>query len=238
MNTTHLGSMPFKDIQIAIEWSKKFELVTVPELPKLDDSQCMLKRASAALALSKGQMAFSNLVDKFDCSEIKIHCAGPVTVEMLEKGSFSRYFELLLEASSVLSTRFDKLWICLDEPSLNYSINVDRDQYSSYLNQFSNVQIGIHNCDSVRLENLFIEDINFLSVSYFQLTNPLDELFALMKDKTLMLGTLDTKDNYLSMLPSIDLSSAGNLYLTPSCGLGTLNPKLATAILSTLNHSL
>lgn len=228
MKKTHLGSMPFLDINTSISWAKKFDLITLPELVIRDQSQLMINRARECLRKKNGFHAFSNLLDHFDEKEIKIHCAGPLTCSMLGEFSIDLYMDLIYQASEQLKNRYDKLWICLDEPSLNF-VNINEStkiRYKTFLNSFES-KIGIHCCDKVSLDQLFPEHINFLSISAFKCD--INE-FLTWKNGELIIGSINAinGEQSTSHIPSKDV------FISPDCGLGTIDENLANNILKCL----
>lgn len=230
---THLGSMPFTDPKIALSWASKFDLFTVPELPVLDKSQLMIDRAIKAIERKAPLQIFSNLLDQADNKEIKVHCVGPATLSMVDEKYFEPYFEIILNAKDQLDRRFDKVWLCLDEPSINFVSDYESklDKFKSFFEGKKN--IGIHCCDKVTLSQLPSKVLSFISVSQYEVENLKDFLAWSSIDKCLILGVLKTNENYLDY-QKLKFSLKTNIIYSPTCGLGSLNEKLSDSILQYL----
>lgn len=230
---THLGSLPFTDPNKALKWASKFDLFTLPELPVLDKSQLMIDRALKAIDSNNSLGIFSNLLDHVDQSEIKVHCVGPATLSMVDEKYFEPYFDMILKAKSLLDKRFDNVWLCLDEPSINFvrDYNSKLDKYLSYFQGKSN--IGIHCCDKVNMSQLPIDVLSFISVSQYEVESIDDFIAWATKDRYLIFGVVKTNENYGDG-QTLKLSPETNIIYSPACGLGNLDEKLSESILQYL----
>lgn len=230
---THLGSMPFTDPQKALMWASKFELFTLPELPILDKSQLMIDRAIKAIDNNKPLGIFSNLLDHVDQSEVKVHCVGPATLSMVDEKYFETYFEMILKAKAQLDKRFDKVWLCLDEPSINFVKDYNA-KLKSYISNFKGeANIGIHCCDKVDISQLPIEILSFISVSQYEMSDMKEYLSWAIQDNVLVLGVVKTNENYGDG-QTLRLSGETNIIYSPTCGLASLNERLSDSILQYL----
>ena len=230
---THLGSMPFTDPQKALMWASKFELFTLPELPILDKSQLMIDRAIKAIDNNKPLSIFSNLLDHVDQSEVKVHCVGPATLSMVDEKYFETYFEMILKAKAQLDKRFDKVWLCLDEPSINFVKDYNA-KLKSYISNFKGeANIGIHCCDKVDISQLPIEILSFISVSQYEMSDMKEYLSWAIQDNVLVLGVVKTNENYGDG-QTLRLSGETNIIYSPTCGLASLNERLSDSILQYL----
>jgi hypothetical protein len=230
---THLGSMPFTDPQKALIWASKFELFTLPELPILDKSQLMIDRAIKAIDNNKPLGIFSNLLDHVDQSEVKVHCVGPATLSMVDEKYFEMHFEMILKAKAQLDKRFDKVWLCLDEPSINFVKDYNA-KLKSYISNFKGeANIGIHCCDKVDISQLPIDILSFISVSQYEISDMKEYLSWAIQDNVLVLGVVKTNENYGDG-QTLRLSEETNIIYSPTCGLASLNENLSDSILQYL----
>lgn len=238
--TTSMGSLPCEDVNEAVDFSFKFSLPFFPELPNITADEFMLSRFEKFLKTKDSSQvcdeAFKQMVLKKDPHKIKWQVIDPFTFYRYQKSGLD--FEMIKEnLCEYIKLRIKffrsffngELYLCLDAPALNYSME-ELSSLSSFLQQFKDekTKIGLHLCQ--KLENNLSSDnalFDFLAFDYL-LNSHLDLNNVRSLFKELIFGLYDfQRPNHKIDLPfmnSIDGTST-------VCGLyGVSNENLFTCL--------
>jgi hypothetical protein len=155
---TQIGSLPYDDVDQAVEYSLRHDIPFLPELPKLGDAMMeYIKRPGSMSCLE----AFKRKVAGFDT--VKIQCVGPATLMLGgydQDEAFSRAYEHIDALINGLDA--DNIILFLDEPALGHA-GFDYQQLWSPLFESFEVISGIHTCGNMNWDDLFASDIDIIS---------------------------------------------------------------------------
>lgn len=155
---TQIGSLPYDDVEQAVEYSLRHDIPFLPELPVLGDAMMdYIKRPGSMSCLDtfKSKVASSDTV--------KIQCVGPATLILAgyeQDEAFSRVYEHInalidgLDAGNII--------LFLDEPALGHA-GFDYRQLWSPLFESFNVTSGVHTCGNMNWDEMFAADIDIIS---------------------------------------------------------------------------
>lgn len=155
---TQIGSLPFDDVDVAIEYSLRHDIPFLPELPKLGDA--MLDYIENPGSLS--------CLDKFKertagCRIVKIQCVGPSTLIL---SGYSQD-EAVARAYQHIETIMDGLDVgnvilFFDEPALGQA-GFDFQQLWAPIFESFDVISGVHVCGNMNWDELFCSDVKIIS---------------------------------------------------------------------------
>lgn len=252
VKTTHIGSLPFKNIDLAIEFNKLFSLPVLSTLPLISKSEYMLNQVLPGIeggSLKNLKINLDkdyNFIDykipfiiehdffkEFAGFEIKWQIVGLVTLlksfNNLSESEYSKmthwHAKNIIEYHNFLLPHFSKVNLFLDEPM--YNEFADKNLLKNFLDLLKNeaIEINIHCCANITHE-LFSElKLDGLSFDYTQLksTSYSDlEKFA----KKLYLGVINTQTfQRVRPIPFKD-----SYFLTPACGLAYSDPEMVLKV--------
>lgn len=167
---TQIGSLPYEDVEEAVEYSLRHDIPFLPELPKRGDLMLdYIKNPGKLSCLSE----FKKQLKRNKYATVKIQCIGPAT---LISNGYSKD-EAVRRAHEHISGIMDglnaeEIILFLDEPSLE-RVNFDyRELWTSLFNSF-NVIPGVHNCGNMNWNKLFNSDVEIISfdASNFDIIN-------------------------------------------------------------------
>jgi hypothetical protein len=155
---TQIGSLPYDDVEKAVEYSLRHDIPFLPELPLLGDAMMdYIKRPGNMSCLE----TFKRKVAGFDT--VKIQCVGPATLILGgydQDEAFSRVYEHInalidgLDAGNII--------LFLDEPALGHA-GFDYRQLWAPLFESFNVTSGVHTCGNMNWDEMFAADIDIIS---------------------------------------------------------------------------
>jgi len=155
---TQIGSLPYDDVDQAVEYSLQHDIPFLPELPLLGDAMMdYIKHPGNMSCLD----AFKTKVAGLDT--VKIQCVGPATLILGgydQDAAFSRAYEHInalldgLDAGNII--------LFLDEPALGHA-GFDYRQLWSPLFECFNVTSGVHTCGNMNWDEMFASDIDIIS---------------------------------------------------------------------------
>jgi hypothetical protein len=158
MITTQIGSLPYDDVDEAVEYSLRHDIPFLPELPKLGDAMMdYIKRPGNMSCLE----TFKRKVAGFET--VKIQCVGPATLILGgydQDEAFSRVYEHInalidgLDAGNII--------LFLDEPALGHA-GFDYRQLWSPLFESFDVTSGVHTCGNMNWDEMFASEIDIIS---------------------------------------------------------------------------
>ncbi len=217
---TQVGSLPYDDVDEAVEYSLRHDIPFLPELPKLGDAMMdYIKRPGNMSCLE----TFKRKVAGFDT--VKIQCVGPATLILGgydQDEAFSRVYEHIdalidgLDAGNII--------LFLDEPALGHA-GFDYRQLWSPLFESFNVTSGVHTCGNMNWDEMFASDIDIISfdASKYDIT----KYPGYRNDKRIAWGVEtkeDVKDFQKGDLLTLPCGMGPKLYSTHDCevSLGNL----------------
>lgn len=255
--TTHIGSLPFKDIQRAIDFNKKFTLPVLATLPLLQKNEFMINQVLDGIqgykyknykifldkkfSLKEHRFPFimeKEFIQNFKRHEIKWQVVGIVTllksIVNLKISDQSRivnwHLKNIINYHKYLSGYFPLVHLFLDEPL--YNDIADKKLLISFLEKLKveEIKINLHCCGSITHELFTGLLLSGLSFDYTQLTD-IDCLELKRSVQRLYLGVINTMT--LRCVNEIPLSNVD--FLTPACGLAYSNPEMVLNIPNLLN---
>ncbi|MFC1794206.1 hypothetical protein ACFL3Q_11530 [Planctomycetota bacterium] len=155
---TQIGSLPYDDIDQAVEYSLRHDIPFLPELPKLGDAMMDYIKQPGSMSCLE---TFKRKVAGFDV--VKIQCVGPATLILggyEQDEAFSRVYQHIeaiingLDAGNVI--------LFLDEPALGH-VGFDYQQLWSLLFESFEVTSGVHTCGNMNWDELFASEIDIIS---------------------------------------------------------------------------
>ena len=155
---TQIGSLPYDDVEQAIDYSLRHDIPFLPELPKLGD-------AMLDYIKNPGQLS---CLDTFKrrvkgCETVKIQCVGPATLLLSgysEDQAIARtcqHIDALINGLNVGS-----IILFLDEPALGQA-GFDYKRLWSPLFESFDTTSGVHICGNMNWDELFNSDIDIIS---------------------------------------------------------------------------
>ena len=212
MKSFLIGSLPFKDKEIALKFIKKFDIPTLCTLPQLDETEYMLHHAILGLKnfeyirnrvhfkLTNKQISPFNFAlenEFFDAlnGEYKWQAAGPVTlIETMEMHEYDEFlFNEYLEKIVLTQRKFNQLnntpaYFFLDEPMLGTSIDlldhlIRFKKALSDSGEFNNIKFGLHCCSKLETDLSKLDfDLIALDFNLYSISE-WDELQKELEDK-------------------------------------------------------
>ena len=207
---TQIGSLPYDDVDRAVEYSLRHDIPFLPELPKLGDAMMdYIERPGSLSCLEK----FKASVAGFET--VKVQCVGPATLIL---GGYDQDQAVTLACQHIDAVldglKADNVILFLDEPALGQA-GFDYRQLWSALFQSFDVIPGVHVCGNMNWDDMFASEIEVISfdASQFDVTR----YPGYRSGKRIAWGTQERKD--------VKDFRKGDL-LTLPCGMG---PKFFTA---------
>jgi hypothetical protein len=165
---TQIGSLPYEDVDQAVEYSLQHDIPFLPELPKLGDS--MLDYIK-----NPGNMSCLETFKKKtqDCDTVKVQCVGPATLILSgysEDDAIARacqHIEVLLDG-----LKTPNVILFLDEPALGQAGFDYKQLWSALFESFNATTSGVHVCGNMNWDEMFNSDIDIISfdASEFDIT--------------------------------------------------------------------
>jgi len=198
---TQIGSLPYGNIEKAIQYSLKHDIPFLPELPKLGDSMFDYIK-------NPGSLSCLDEFKKQEFNRVKIQCVGPVTLMLGNYNEDKAIESCYNHIESIMNgLNANEIILFLDEPTLGHA-GFNFNQYWDAIFSCFNVTKGIHICNSMDWDKLFDANIDIISfdASEYDLT-----LFPkYRKNKRIAWG--------IKKLEEIKDFQKGDL-ITPPCGL-------------------
>ena len=155
---TQIGSLPYEDVDEAVEYSLRHDIPFLPELPKLGDAMLdYIKSPGHLSCLSTFKQKTTG------CEMVKIQCVGPATLIL---SGYSED-EAVTKACEHIAALLDGLHVkdiilFLDEPALGQA-GFDYKKLWSPLFESFDVTSGVHVCGNMNWDELFCSDIDIVS---------------------------------------------------------------------------
>lgn len=155
---TQVGSLPYDDVDEAVEYSLRHDIPFLPELPKLGDAMMdYIKRPGSMSCLE----TFKRKVAGFEA--VKIQCVGPATLILGgydQDEAFSRVYQHIDAVMNGLDA--GNIILFLDEPALG-QVGFDYQQLWAPLFQSFDVTPGVHVCGNMNWDDLFSSEVEIIS---------------------------------------------------------------------------
>lgn len=155
---TQIGSLPYDNVDSAVEYSLRHDIPFLPELPKLGDAMLdYIERPGSLSCLG----TFKKKVEGRETA--KVQCVGPATLilsgydpdEAISRAC--QHIEAVLDGLNVNNTI-----LFLDEPALGQA-GFDYKQMWAPLFESFNVIPGVHVCGNMNWDELFDSDLKIIS---------------------------------------------------------------------------
>lgn len=207
---TQIGSLPYDDVNQAVEYSLRHDIPFLPELPKLGDAMMdYIQRPGSLSCLEAFKSGVAGL------ETVKVQCVGPATLIL---GGYDQDQAVSLACQHIDALldglKADNVILFLDEPALGHA-GFDYRQLWSALFQSFDVTPGVHVCGNMNWDDMFASEIEIISfdASQFDVTR----YPGYRNGKRIAWGTQNRED--------VKDFQEGDL-LTMPCGMG---PKFFTA---------
>ncbi|MBN1973701.1 MAG: hypothetical protein JW787_08690 [Sedimentisphaerales bacterium] len=155
---TQIGSLPYDNVDEAVNYSLQHDISFLPELPKLGD-------AMMDYIKNPGKMScLDTFRQKTKGREVvKVQCVGPATLVLggySEDEAISRVYEHV----SAITDGFDvgKIILFLDEPALGHAGFDYQTAWSAIFGSF-NFTYGVHVCGNMNWDDMFSSEISIIS---------------------------------------------------------------------------
>jgi hypothetical protein len=155
---TQIGSLPYEDVEQAVEYSLRHDIPFLPELPKLGDAMLEYIKNPGRLSCLE---TFKQKVDGYET--VKVQCIGPATLVLSgysEDEAVARTCEHISAVLASLNVR--KIILFLDEPALGHS-GFDYQKLWSPLFESFEASFGVHVCGNMNWDELFCSELDIIS---------------------------------------------------------------------------
>jgi len=155
---TQIGSLPYEDVQKAVQFSLRHDIPFLPELPRLGDAMMDYIKNPGKLSCLE---TFKKKVQGRPV--VKVQCVGPATLILAgysEDDAISRacqHIEAVLDGLIA-----DTIILFLDEPALGQA-GFDYQRLWAPLFQSFNVTPGVHVCGNMNWDELFNSQVQIIS---------------------------------------------------------------------------
>lgn len=203
-NFTQIGSLPFDNVNVALNYSLQHSIPFLPELTRLGDGMFEYIRHPGRLSCLK---EFHK--QKFD--KVKIQCIGPITLSQdpslgysLDKAmaNASVHIDVILQGLDA-----KEIILFLDEPALG-TTGMDFNEYWQMLFEPLDVIRGVHCCGLMQWDLLLKSDT--IDIISFDASKYDISIFYKKRNKKIAWGI--TQQSQIRDLKKGDL-------ITPPCGL-------------------
>ena len=155
---TQIGSLPYDDVDEAVEYSLRHDIPFLPELPKLGDAMMEYIKNPGNLSCLD---TFKRKVEGRET--VKVQCVGPATVILGgydQDEAFSRVYQHIDAIMNGLNA--GNVILFLDEPALG-QVGFDYQQLWTPLFQSFDVTPGVHVCGNMNWDDLFSSEVEIIS---------------------------------------------------------------------------
>ena len=155
---TQVGSLPYDDVDKAVEYSLRHDIPFLPELPKLGDAMMEYIEKPGSLSCLD---TFKQKVQGYET--VKIQCVGPATLILSgydQDQAISRACQHIDAVVNNLNTK--EVILFLDEPALG-QVGFDYQQLWSALFESFDVTPGVHVCGNMNWDELFRSEVEIIS---------------------------------------------------------------------------
>jgi hypothetical protein len=168
--TTQIGSLPFDDVETAIDYSLGHDIPFLPELTALGDAMMRYIEHPGRLSCLEA------FVDRsFDV--VKVQCIGPATLIQSGRAEDDAIARVYAHIEAILDgLRAKEILLFLDEPALGY-VGFDYQRLWGPIFESFAVVRGVHVCGNMQWDHLFAAEIDIISfdASKYDITKYYDE---------------------------------------------------------------
>jgi hypothetical protein len=164
---TQIGSLPYDDVDKAVEYSLRHDIPFLPELPLLGDAMLeYIERPGNLSCLERFKQKVKGR------GTVKIQCVGPATLILSgydQDEAISRAYQHIDAIINGLNV--DNIILFLDEPALGQAGFDYQQSWSALFGSFNVIQ-GVHVCGNMNWDELFASEIDIISfdASKFDIT--------------------------------------------------------------------
>ena len=155
---TQIGSLPYDEVDQAVDYSLRHDIPFLPELPKLGDAMLEYIKNPGRMSCLE---TFKKKVE--DRETVKVQCIGPATLVLSgysEDEAVARTYEHI---SAVLDgLNISDIILFLDEPALGHA-GFDYQQMWSPLFESFDATFGVHVCGNMNWDELFTSELDIIS---------------------------------------------------------------------------
>jgi hypothetical protein len=155
---TQIGSLPYDNVDEAVDYSLRHDIPFLPELPRLGDAMLEYVKHPGHLSCLR---TFQQRTAGLDV--VKIQCVGPATL-ILSGYSPDEAVAMACQHIAALldGLQVGRVILFLDEPALG-QVGFDYQQLWSALFESFDVTPGVHVCGNMNWDDLFRSDIEIIS---------------------------------------------------------------------------
>ena len=155
---TQIGSLPYDEVDKAVEYSLRHDIPFLPELPKLGDAMMEYIEKPGNLSCLQN---FKEKVQGYE--KVKIQCVGPATLILSGYSQDEAISRACQHIEAVINgLNANEIILFLDEPALGQA-GFDYHQLWSALFESFDVTPGVHVCGNMNWDDLFNSEIEIIS---------------------------------------------------------------------------
>ena len=155
---TQIGSLPYEDVDEAVEYSLRHDIPFLPELPKLGDAMLDYIKHPGQLSCLP---AFQERTAGLDV--VKVQCVGPATLILSGHSEDEAISRACQHIAAILDgLRAGQVILYLDEPALG-QVGFDYHKLWSPLFESFDVTRGVHVCGNMNWDDLFRSGVEIIS---------------------------------------------------------------------------
>ncbi|OGI16061.1 hypothetical protein A3K63_02200 [Candidatus Micrarchaeota archaeon RBG_16_49_10] len=155
---TQVGSLPFDDVGVAIDYSSRHDIPFLPELPKMGDAVLSYITKPGTLSCLT---AFKDMASRNGYPVVKVQCVGPATLISSGYSEDEAVSRPLDHITAILDGLYpEQVILVLDEPALG---NFGGDYKSMWSAMFAAARAmrpqiipGIHTCGNMDWDQLLL----------------------------------------------------------------------------------
>lgn len=153
---TQIGSLPYEEVNEAVNYSLRHDIPFLPELPRRGD-------AMMEYIKNPGRLSCLNEFKKHKFTTVKIQCVGPATLILggyKKEEAVKRAYEHIYKIMDGIKA--EEVILFLDEPALGQSSLNYKELWDMLFSSF-NVVSGVHTCGNMNWDELFDSNIEIIS---------------------------------------------------------------------------
>lgn len=155
---TQIGSLPYEDVEQAVEFSLRHDIPFLPELPKLGDAMLEYIKNPGKLSCLE---TFKQKVDGHET--VKVQCIGPATLVLSGYSEDEAVARTCDHISVVLDgLNVHEIILFLDEPALGHA-GFDYQKLWFPLFESFEATFGVHVCGNMNWDDLFCSELDIIS---------------------------------------------------------------------------
>lgn len=158
MNFTQIGSLPFDNIEQALDYSFQHSIPFVPDLPALNSHEFMLEQAKQSLDKPYQQLSLESFMNRAKDFQgiIKNQLPGPICMSHFLDWEFDQAFKvwksLLIDRVETLKKYNHQTWVFIDEPTFFDHYQEKHELIFETLLKVKDVFFAIHYCGKTKMK--------------------------------------------------------------------------------------